>query len=209
MASDSDSSHLPTTKLQDDSDISDRTDDTKAATSQEATHPLTDGFHRPWRAWLEHRDTTSRYPPAVPVAFFFEDATGGQPREYSLRIIAQDAAAEHEVTVLHSDKLNAPQRRANVVPPGELPLKAFFEVRHELTGEVIVSGPLAFPRDPSRRGWVDMTFPDGQPSQLVVREVGRPRVFLVTLVDDAPTAGVPVWVGEAGRGVVLKRFSCF
>ncbi|KAK4101291.1 hypothetical protein N658DRAFT_471733 [Parathielavia hyrcaniae] len=126
------------------------------------------------------------------ISFAFRDATGGKPRQYSLKVDAADVGA---VKLFSNDGAgsegegvgsSAEYRLVGLMPEGGPPVTTAVYVRNEADGAYVALGSVFFQWD-DEDGQVHIVQNDNWPKQLSQEQTG-PSAFLVTLVDATPSS---------------------
>ncbi|KAK4120732.1 hypothetical protein N657DRAFT_658366 [Parathielavia appendiculata] len=121
------------------------------------------------------------------IAFAFQDATGGKPLQYTLKVDAADVGA---VKLFSKDAAAAAEgneyRLVGLMPEGGLPVTTAVYVRNEADGGYVAVGSVYFQWD-EKDGQMHIVQDDNWPKQLKQEQTG-PSAFLVTLVDATPSS---------------------
>ena len=121
------------------------------------------------------------------ISFLFKDGTGGEARQYSLKVDARDVGS---VVLFSGAGLGGEEGKeeyamVGVMPEGGPPVTTAVYVRDEKSGVYVAVGSVFFQWNEQRKE-VDVVENENWPKQLVAKRTGSSR-FEVTLVSNEPS----------------------
>lgn len=115
------------------------------------------------------------------ISFLFKDATGGDERQYSLKI----NAAEVGEALLYSN-VDDEYRLVGIMPDNGPPVTTAIYLRDEYSGVYIAVGSIFFQWDEAN-DQVEIVQDDNWPNQLTSEQTDK-SAFLITMIDKTPTS---------------------
>lgn len=115
------------------------------------------------------------------ISFLFKDTTGGENRQYSLKVDARDVGAVTLYSTIEEDQYGL----VGILPAGGPPVTTAVYVRDERSGVYIATGSVFFKWNEETKE-VDVVENENWPKQLSQKRTGNSS-FEVTLVDNKPS----------------------
>ncbi|KAK3347828.1 Beta/Gamma crystallin-domain-containing protein [Neurospora tetraspora] len=116
------------------------------------------------------------------ISFLFKDATGGDEKQYSLKVDARDVGT---VMLYSTTKDGGEYGLVGILPAGGPPVTTAIYVRDEHSGGYLCVGSVFFQWNEESKG-VDVVENENWPKQLEQKRTGKSS-FEVTLVDNKPS----------------------